>query len=193
MSPIQAFPWLQIGMVISKMLTFISPINSCISSHRESWKKMTKICMNPFEFSTLSVTGEKSWRHFSIEWNPIFSLQCAFSFQQCLLPPLKTYHVGFAPAQQLSQWEWRSKEGGGNTGYWKVQILFFIASPIKDNPGWLQKLLSFRYQKPNQIPIVGTVSNPEFEPNQISATLNQSRMRTGQASILVKVIKMSKY
>ena len=64
---------------------------------------------------------------------------------------------------------------------------------IKDNPGWLQKLLSFRYQKPNQIPIVGTVSNPEFEPNQISATLNQSRMRTGQASILVKVIKMSKY
>ena len=38
----------------------------------------------------------------------------------------------------------------------------------KDNPGWLQKLLSFRYQKPNQIPIVGTVSNPEFEPNQIS-------------------------
>ena len=86
MSPIQAFPWLQIGMVISKMLTFISPINSCISSHRESWKKMTKICMNPFEFSTLSVTGEKSWRHFSIEWNPIFSLQYAFSFQQCLLP-----------------------------------------------------------------------------------------------------------
>ena len=63
----------------------------------------------------------------------------------------------------------------------------------KDNPGWLQKLLSFRYQKPNQISIVGTVSNPEFEPNQISATLNQSRMRTGQASILVKVIKMSKY
>ena len=130
MSPIQAFPWLQIGMVISKMLTFISPINSCISSHRESWKKMTKICMNPFEFSTLSATGEKSWRHFGIEWNPIFSLQYAFSFQQCLLPPLKTYHVGFAPAQQLSQWEWRSKEGGGNTGYWKVQILFFIASPI---------------------------------------------------------------
>ena len=38
----------------------------------------------------------------------------------------------------------------------------------KDNPGWLQKLLSFRYQKPNQIPIEGTVSNPEFEPNQIS-------------------------
>ena len=63
----------------------------------------------------------------------------------------------------------------------------------KETPGWLQKLLSFRYQKPNQIPIVGTVSNPEFEPNQISATLNQSRMRTGQASILVKVIKMSKY
>ena len=86
MSPIQAFPWLQIGMVISKMLTFISPINSCISSRRESWKKMTKICMNPFEFSTLSVTGEKSWRHFGIEWNPIFSLQYAFSFQQCLLP-----------------------------------------------------------------------------------------------------------
>ena len=63
----------------------------------------------------------------------------------------------------------------------------------KDNPGWLQKLLSFRYQKPNQIPIEGTVSNPEFEPNQISEYLNQSRMRTGQASILVKVIKMSKY
>ena len=63
----------------------------------------------------------------------------------------------------------------------------------KDNRGLLQKLLSFRYQKPNQIPIEGTVSNPEFEPNQISATLNQSRMRTGQASILVKVIKMSKY
>ena len=63
----------------------------------------------------------------------------------------------------------------------------------KDNRGLLQKLLSFRYQKPNQIPIEGTVSNPEFEPNQISATRNQSRMRTGQASILVKVIKMSKY
>ena len=63
----------------------------------------------------------------------------------------------------------------------------------KDTPSWLQKLLSFRYQKPNQIPIEGTVSNPEFEPNQISATRNQSRMRTGQASILVKVIKMSKY
>ena len=64
---------------------------------------------------------------------------------------------------------------------------------FKDTPSWLQKLLSFRYQKPNQIPIEGTVSNPEFEPNQISATRNQSRMRTGQASILVKVIKMSKY
>ena len=38
----------------------------------------------------------------------------------------------------------------------------------KDNRGLLQKLLSFRYQKPNQIPIEGTVSNPEFEPNQIS-------------------------
>ena len=63
----------------------------------------------------------------------------------------------------------------------------------KDNRGLLQKLLSFRYQKPNQIPIEGTVSNPEFEPNQISEYLNQSRMRTGQASILVKVIKMSKY
>ena len=63
----------------------------------------------------------------------------------------------------------------------------------KDTPSWLQKLLSFRYQTPNQIPIEGTVSNPEFEPNQISATLDQSRMRTGQASILVKVIKMSKY
>ena len=63
----------------------------------------------------------------------------------------------------------------------------------KDTPSWLQKLLSFRYRKPNQIPIEGIVSNPEFEPNQISATRNQSRMRTGQASILVKVIKMSKY
>ena len=63
----------------------------------------------------------------------------------------------------------------------------------KDNRGLLQKLLSFCYQKPNQIPIEGTVSNPEFEPNQISEYLNQSRMRTGQASILVKVIKMSKY
>ena len=38
----------------------------------------------------------------------------------------------------------------------------------KDTRGLLQKLLSFRYQKPNQIPIEGTVSNPEFEPNQIS-------------------------
>ena len=38
----------------------------------------------------------------------------------------------------------------------------------KDNRGLLQKLLSFCYQKPNQIPIEGTVSNPEFEPNQIS-------------------------
>ena len=38
----------------------------------------------------------------------------------------------------------------------------------KDNRGLLQKLWSFRYQKPNQIPIEGTVSNPEFEPNQIS-------------------------
>ena len=38
----------------------------------------------------------------------------------------------------------------------------------KDNRSLLQKLLSFRYQKPNQIPIEGTVSNPEFEPNQIS-------------------------
>ena len=38
----------------------------------------------------------------------------------------------------------------------------------KDTPDWLQKLLSFRYQKPNQIPIEDTVSNPEFEPNQIS-------------------------
>ena len=37
----------------------------------------------------------------------------------------------------------------------------------KDTPSWLQKLLSFRYQKPNQIPIEGTVSNPEFwaKPN----------------------------
>ena len=42
-----------------------------------------------------------------------------------------------------------------------------VASP-KDTRGLLQKLLSFRYQKPNQIPIEGTVSNPEFEPNQIS-------------------------
>ena len=63
----------------------------------------------------------------------------------------------------------------------------------KDTTGLLQKLMSFRYQKPNQILIEGTVSNPEFEPNQISATLNQSRMRTGQASIIEKVIKMSKY
>ena len=39
---------------------------------------------------------------------------------------------------------------------------------LKDTRGLLQKLLSFRYQKPNQIPIEGTVSNPEFEPNQIS-------------------------
>ena len=39
---------------------------------------------------------------------------------------------------------------------------------FKDTRGLLQKLLSFRYQKPNQIPIEGTVSNPEFEPNQIS-------------------------
>ena len=38
----------------------------------------------------------------------------------------------------------------------------------KDIRGLLQKLLSFRYQKPNQIPIEDTVSNPEFEPNQIS-------------------------
>ena len=57
----------------------------------------------------------------------------------------------------------------------------------KDTPSWLQKLLSFRYQKPNQIPIEGTVSNPEFEPNQISATLDPSRLRTGQATILVLV------
>ena len=83
-----------------------------------------------------------------------------------------------------------------NEEIWEDLILHMSRLPKilnKDNPGWLQKLLSFRYQKPNQIPIVGTVSNPEFEPNQISATLNQSRMRTGQASILVKVIKMSKY
>ena len=44
----------------------------------------------------------------------------------------------------------------------------FIYVGFKDNRGLLQKLLSFRYQKPNQIPIEGTVSNPEFEPNQIS-------------------------
>ena len=68
-----------------------------------------------------------------------------------------------------------------------------LQTDVKDNRGLLQKLLSFRYQKPNQILIEGTVSNPEFEPNQISEYLNQSRMRTGQASILVKVIKMSKY
>ena len=37
-------------------------------------------------------------------------------------------------------------------------------SSYKDNRGLLQKLLSFCYQKPNQIPIEGTVSNPEFEP-----------------------------
>ena len=67
------------------------------------------------------------------------------------------------------------------------------ATACKDTTGLLQKLMSFRYQKPNQILIEGTVSNPEFEPNQISATLNQSRMRTGQASIIEKVIKMSKY
>ena len=30
----------------------------------------------------------------------------------------------------------------------------------KDNRGLLQKLMSFRYRKPNQIPIEGTVSNP---------------------------------
>ena len=56
----------------------------------------------------------------------------------------------------------------------------------KDNRGSLQKLLSFRYQKPNQIPIEGTVSNPDFEPNQISEYLKQSRMRTGQALIFSK-------
>ena len=43
-----------------------------------------------------------------------------------------------------------------------------MAALAKDTRGLLQKLLSFRYQKPNQIPIEGTVSNPEFEPNQIS-------------------------
>ena len=43
-----------------------------------------------------------------------------------------------------------------------------MLSTSKDTRGLLQKLLSFRYQKPNQIPIEGTVSNPEFEPNQIS-------------------------
>ena len=31
---------------------------------------------------------------------------------------------------------------------------------LKDTRGLLQKLLSFRYQKPNQIPIEDTVSNP---------------------------------
>ena len=46
--------------------------------------------------------------------------------------------------------------------------LLFFKICSKDNRGLLQKLLSFRYQKPNQIPIEGTVSNPEFEPNQIS-------------------------
>ena len=46
--------------------------------------------------------------------------------------------------------------------------LVFMDRINKDNRGLLQKLLSFRYQKPNQIPIEGTVSNPEFEPNQIS-------------------------
>ena len=45
---------------------------------------------------------------------------------------------------------------------------FFLQTLSKDTRGLLQKLLSFRYQKPNQIPIEGTVSNPEFEPNQIS-------------------------
>ena len=39
-----------------------------------------------------------------------------------------------------------------------------ISTKDKDNRGLLQKLLSFCYQKPNQIPIEGTVSNPEFEP-----------------------------
>ena len=94
MSPIQAFPWLQIGMVISKMLTFISPINSCISSRRESWKKMTKICMNPFEFSILCDVGKKLARHFSLEWNPIYSLQCA-------APPVKTRLLCFAPSTAI--------------------------------------------------------------------------------------------
>ena len=46
--------------------------------------------------------------------------------------------------------------------------LHLANTAAKDNRGLLQKLLSFRYQKPNQIPIEGTVSNPEFEPNQIS-------------------------
>ena len=45
-------------------------------------------------------------------------------------------------------------------------------SMSKDTTGLLQKLMSFRYQKPNQILIEGTVSNPEFEPNQISASVN---------------------
>ena len=58
-----------------------------------------------------------------------------------------------------------------NPTYMK-RILHFknitFKSSYKDNRGLLQKLLSFRYQKPNQIPIEGTVSNPEFEPNQIS-------------------------
>ena len=49
---------------------------------------------------------------------------------------------------------------------------WYLADIGKDNRGLLQKLLSFRYQKPNQIPIEGTVSNPEFEPNQISASVN---------------------
>ena len=71
-------------------------------------------------------------------------------------------------------------------GFAGEHVLFLLIANqesmlVKDTPSWLQKLLSFRYQKPNQIPIEGTVSNPEFEPNQISATLNQSRMRTGQA------------
>ena len=47
------------------------------------------------------------------------------------------------------------------TSSWNASLL------CKDTPSWLQKLLSFRYQKPNQIPIEGTISNPEFEPNQV--------------------------
>ena len=95
---------LEIEMVISKMLTFISTINSCISSHRESWKKMTKICMNPFEFSILCDVGKKLARHFSLEWNPIYSLQCA-------APPVKTRLLCFAPSTAIESM------GGGAKNY----------------------------------------------------------------------------
>ena len=52
--------------------------------------------------------------------------------------------------------------------HFHFQTKTICESVNKDTRGLLQKLLSFRYQKPNQIPIECTVSNPEFEPNQIS-------------------------